>query len=144
MGVTIKFDSECLKHINLFQSITKASVKDCIISLDRVLFIVSKGQAGLAIGKNGANIRNLQRLMKKRIEVIEFNDDLVSFLNNIFRPVRVREFEEASRSDSRRVIKISVESDNTQISPKAFVRSKIKKARPLLKKYFDIDDVTIG
>ena len=144
MGVTIKFDSECLKHINLFQSITKASVKDCIVGFDRVLFVVSSGQAGLAIGKNGANIRNLQRLIKKRVEVVEFNSDLVSFLNNIFRPVRVREFEEPSRSDSRRVIKVSVESDSNQISPKSFVRGKIKKARPLLKKYFDIDDVTIG
>ena len=67
-----------MKHINLFQSITKASVKDCIVGLDRVLFVVNQGQAGLAIGKSGVNIRNLQRLMKKRIEVIEFNSELIS------------------------------------------------------------------
>jgi len=144
MVVKIKLDVECLKHINLFQSVTKASVKDCVMDYDRVLFIVNPGQAGLAIGKGGVNIRNLQRLIKKKIEVLEFNDDLRLFLNNIFRPVKVTDVEDVDRSDDKRVIKVSVEADPSQISPKAFVRGKIKKARPLLKKYFDVDDVTIG
>jgi len=138
---TIKLDSECLKHINLFQAVTKAGVKDCIIDLDRVLFIVKAGQAGLAIGKSGVNIRNLERLIKKKVEIVEFNDDLTSFLNNIFRPVRVKEAVNAD-INNRSIVKVTIDNDS-HINPKSFVRAKIKKARGLIKKYFNVDDINI-
>lgn len=142
-GVTIKLDSECLKHINLFQSVTKASVKDCIIDNDRILFVVNKGQAGLAIGKSGVNIKNLRRLLKKNIEVIEFSESLPEFLNNVFRPLKVTEvIDSESGNGLRKVIKVSIESEN-EINPKALARSKARKSRDLLKKYFNIDDINI-
>ncbi|MFA5406389.1 MAG: NusA-like transcription termination signal-binding factor [Candidatus Nanoarchaeia archaeon] len=140
-NLKIIFDNECLKHINLFQSITKASVKDCIIDLDKIMFVVKEGQAGLAIGKNGANIKNLQRLIKKKVEIIEFNNDLKSFLDNIFRPVKVKESVNVD-GGNRRVVKVSVENDN-HINSKSYVKSKVKKARGLLKRYFNIDDINI-
>lgn len=141
-GVKIKLDSECLKHINLFQAVTKASVKDCIIDIDRILFVVNKGQAGLAIGKNGGNIKNLRRLLKKNVEVVEYSDVLPEFLNNIFRPVKVKDVINPEMNAARKVVRVSIEGED-QINPKALAHSKIRKARGLLKKYFDIDDVNI-
>ncbi len=141
-GLKIKLNSETLKHINLFQTITKASVKDCVINLDKLLFIVNKGQAGLAIGRNGSNIKNLQRLMKKKIEILEFNDDLQVFLSNVLRPVKVLKLEPVNRTDNKRVMKMLVETDG-RINPKVYVKGKIKKVRPLLKKYFNVDDIQI-
>lgn len=141
-SVTIKFDSECLKHINLFQSVTKASVKDCIIDFDKILFVVNKGQAGLAIGKNGNNIKNLRRLLKKNIEVVEYSESLIEFLNNIFRPVKVKNIVNPEENAVKKVVRVNIESEE-QINPKALARSKARKARDLLKKYFNIDDVNI-
>ena len=139
----IKLDKDCLKHIDLFQKITKAQVKDCIINHEKVLFVVNPGQAGVAIGKNGVNIKRIQGLIKKNVEVIEFNNDLLSCLNNLFRPTRIKEFVKANRGD-KEVIRLTIDSpsvNNHQVNYKTFVRSKAKKARLLLKKYFNIDDI---
>ncbi len=140
-SIRLKFDSETLKHINLFQSVTKATVKDCIIDTNKVLFVVERGQAGLAIGKNGTNIRNMERLLKKKVEVLEFSNDLKSFLDNIIRPIKVIGVERYNRN-GREGVKMSIDPDN-HINPKSFAKLRIKKTRFLLKKYFNIDDVNL-
>ncbi len=143
MGVRIKLDIESLRFINLFQSITKATVKDCIVDDDKVLFVVKDGQAGMAIGREGVNIKNIQRLIKRRVEVVEFSDDLKRFINNLLRPIRVVDLMPVNRSDGKHVFRITVEGDGN-VNPKVYVKGKIKKVRSLLKKYFSVDDVTIG
>ncbi|MGH9878092.1 MAG: NusA-like transcription termination signal-binding factor, partial [Nitrososphaerales archaeon] len=58
----IKLTSDELQLMSLFHSVTGATARDCIIDekLDRVIFVVSKGEMGLAIGKSGATIKTLQ------------------------------------------------------------------------------------
>ncbi len=143
MGVRIKLSVESLRFINLFQSITKATVKDCIVDDDKVLFVVKEGQAGMAIGRDGVNIKNIQRLIKRRVEVVEFSSDLKRFINNLLRPVRVVDLEPVNRGDGKRVFRVTVEGDGS-VNPRVYVKGKIKKSRFLLKNYFNIDDVTIG
>ncbi|HLE06885.1 MAG TPA: NusA-like transcription termination signal-binding factor [Candidatus Nanoarchaeia archaeon] len=141
-GYRIKLDADCLRHMSLFQSVTKASAKDCLIDLDKILFVVNTGQAGMAIGKEGVNIKNLQRLVKKKVEIVEFNSNLIDFLNNVFRPIKVKDISDAGKNDGKRVIKITIESGD-HINPKAFIKGKIKRTRDLIKKYFDVDEVLI-
>ena len=54
--------------ISLFQSVTNATARDCVVDekMDRVIFIVNKGQMGLAIGKGGATIKQLQNVVAKK------------------------------------------------------------------------------
>ena len=55
--------------MSLFQNITGAVARDCVVDekMDRVIFIVNKGQMGLAIGKGGATIRQLQGIVTKKV-----------------------------------------------------------------------------
>ena len=57
MTQKIKLTPDEFRLISLFQSITSASARDCIVDdkMERVIFIVNKGHMGLAIGKGGAN-----------------------------------------------------------------------------------------
>ena len=47
--------------MSLFQNITGAVARDCVVDekMDRVIFIVNRAM-GLAIGKGGSTIRQLQ------------------------------------------------------------------------------------
>ena len=56
MTEKIKLTSDELRLMSLFQSITSATARDCIMDerMERVIFVVNKGHMGLAIGKGGA------------------------------------------------------------------------------------------
>ncbi len=83
MGTT--FDTNTIRLINLFENVTKAAVKDCYVddSNHVVYFIVNEGDIGLAIGKNGSAVKNVEMMIKKNIRIFEFSNDLSTFVKNI-------------------------------------------------------------
>ena len=64
----IKYDSESMKLITLFESMTGAKVKDCIAN-DKLVFVMEENEMGRAIGKNGINIKRLENKLKKKIKL---------------------------------------------------------------------------
>ncbi|MDH5794590.1 MAG: KH domain-containing protein, partial [Candidatus Bathyarchaeota archaeon] len=42
-----------MRHIALFESITGATVRDCVIdeNFDRIIFVIKEGDVGIAIGR---------------------------------------------------------------------------------------------
>ena len=80
--------TEIIGYINLFESFTRARVKDCYPGINALIFIVYEGEAGKAIGKRGENIKRLTNLLKKRIKVVEFNDNPVKFILNLISPIK--------------------------------------------------------
>jgi len=87
----IRLDVDTIKLIALFESVTRAGVRDCITAEDRVIFIVGKGQAGAAIGERGDNIHRLRDMLRKNVEIIEWADSPESFVRNIFHAFKVSE-----------------------------------------------------
>ena len=73
-----KLSNEAIKCMGLFQNITKAFAVDCVVG-ERVTFVVSQGQMGLAIGKGGENIRKMSRLLKKPVDVVEYAEGFEKF-----------------------------------------------------------------
>jgi len=69
MPQTIKLTTDQMRLISLFQNVTGASARDCVEDekQNRVIFVVNEGKMGLAIGKGGAHIRNLQNIVKKNV-----------------------------------------------------------------------------
>src|SRR3989338_4190954 len=75
--------------ISVFENVTKTKVKDCIAHEDSLIFIVEQNEIGRAIGKNGQNAKMLERLLKKKIRIVEFNPDVGQFVKNIAYPLKV-------------------------------------------------------
>ena len=50
----VELDNDSLKCISIFEGITGAQVADCLITPDSFVFVVSTGEMGRAIGKNGS------------------------------------------------------------------------------------------
>lgn len=80
--------TEIIGYINLFENLTRSRVKDCYQGINALIFIVYEGEAGKAIGKRGENIKRLTNLLKKRIKVVEFNDNPVKFISNLISPIK--------------------------------------------------------
>ncbi len=85
----IKFDTSTMQYIAFFEGLTNARVKDCLGLEEKIVFIVNKGHLGLAIGKNSVNLKKLKFVLKKNIDIIEYSDDVVVFIKNIFHNYKV-------------------------------------------------------
>jgi N utilization substance protein A len=78
----LTFDTDTIRLITLFENITRAPVKDCLVDSDTntIYFIVEEGKIGVAIGKNGNSVRHVERVIGKTIKIFEFSKDIVSFV----------------------------------------------------------------
>ena len=90
----IKYDINVMKFISLFESATGSNLRDCFIQEEKIMFIVKSGQIGKALGKRGANIRKLENLLKKKIRIIEFDEDVLQFVKNAVYPLQIKDISE--------------------------------------------------
>ena len=59
---------------------------------------------GLAIGKKGDNIKRLQNVLGRRIEMVEYAEDPEMFITNIFKPAEVINIERGTDTTPVNVI----------------------------------------
>ena len=87
----MKYDSETLKLISLFEKITRSNLKDIIPYKESYIFIVEPGQLRKALGKENVNLKKIQEALGKRIKIVEFNKDVKTFIKNLVYPLKVTE-----------------------------------------------------
>ena len=136
MERTISFKER--RYIEELRILTKSTAIDCIIDerFDRIIYVIRPGDMGLAIGKKGDNIRRMQNVLGKKVEMVEYADTPELFLENIFKPAEV----------------VSVSRDMETNKLNALVKKKadvgiaigkggctIEKARLLLRRFYDLD-----
>ena len=140
----IKLTSDELRLMSLFQSVTSATARDCIVDekMDRVIFVVNKGQMGLAIGKGGSTIKQLQNVVAKKIELVEFSDDPAEFIRNMLNADMVNDVRISDRNDGRKQAIIMVDQRKKGAVVGREGRN-AEKARLLAKRHFQITNVQI-
>ena len=140
----IKLTSDELRLMSLFQSITSATARDCIVDdkMDRVIFVVNKGQMGLAIGKGGSTIKQLQNMVAKKIELVEFSDDPAEFIRNMLNADMVNDVRILERSDGTKQAVVTVDPRKKGAVVGREGRN-AEKARLLARRYFQISNVLI-
>jgi len=135
----IKLTSDELRLISLFSSVTSATARDCILDekMDRVIFVVNKGQMGLAIGKGGATIKQLQEVIARKVELVEFSDNAVDFIRNMLNAEMVSEVRINERMDGSQQAIVTVDARKKGAVVGREGRN-AEKARLLAKRYFNI------
>ena len=130
--------------MSLFQSITSATARDCIVDdkMDRVIFVVNKGQMGLAIGKGGSTIKQLQNMVAKKIELVEFSDDPAEFIRNMLNADMINDVRISERSDGTKQAVVTVDPRKKGAVVGREGRN-AEKARLLARRYFQISNVLI-
>jgi N utilization substance protein A len=144
MSSGIRFTSREMRFIALFESITGAMVKDCIIDdeLNRIIFVIKKGEVGMAIGKRGKNIRLLEKMTGKRHEIIEHSDNPAQFIKNALKPARVKEIRITERPDGKTIAVVAVNPKDKGVAIGKNGRN-AERIRFLAKRYFQIQHVSI-
>ena len=144
MTQKIKLTPDEFRLISLFQSITSASARDCIVDdkMERVIFIVNKGHMGLAIGKGGATIKQLQNVIAKKVELVEYSDNASEFIRNILNSEMVNDIKINERSDGSKQAVVFVDPKRKGVVVGREGRN-AEKARLLAKRYFQISNVLI-
>jgi transcription termination/antitermination protein NusA len=140
----IKLTSDELRLMSLFQSITSATARDCIVDdrMERVIFVVDKGQMGLAIGKGGSTIKQLQNVVGKKVELVEFSDDPAEFIRNMLNADMVNDVRISDRNDGTKQAVVIVDQRKKGAVVGREGRN-AEKARLLAKRYFQISNVLI-
>lgn len=140
----IRFTSREMRYIALFESITGATVKDCIIDdeLNRIIFIIKEGDVGIAIGKGGKNIHMLERMTGKKHEIIEHSEKPAQFIKNALKPAHVNEIRISERTDGKTIAVVSVDPKDKGVAIGKNGRN-AERIRFLAKRYFQIQNVSI-
>ena len=144
MSGKIRLTGDEIRYIALFESMTGAVVKDCIIDnkLDRVIYLVKPGDIGLAIGKRGSHIKLLRNMLRKNVEVIEYSDDQAMLIKNALAPARVKDVRITERTNGQKVAFVVVEPKDKGVAIGKNGRT-AERTRFLAKRYFEIDHVII-
>lgn len=132
MAVTLT--AELIGYINTLENISKAKVKDSFIDKNGILvFVINQGEIGKAIGKGGVNIRRLSTLLKKKVKLIEFNENVLEFVKNSIQPLQASLTQEDN--------KIILESTDTTTKAKLIGRDRqnIIALNELVNRYFKVE-----
>ncbi|RMF29325.1 MAG: NusA-like transcription termination signal-binding factor [Candidatus Nitrosothermus koennekii] len=140
----IKLTSDELQMISLFQNVSSATARDCIIDekMDRLIFVVEKGQMGLAIGKSGSTIKTLQSVMGKKVELVEYSEDPAEFIKNALGSQYIQDVKINETASGNKVAVVVVDPSKKGIVVGREGRN-AERARMLARRYFDISNVLI-
>ncbi|WP_415281872.1 NusA-like transcription termination signal-binding factor [Candidatus Nitrososphaera sp. FF02] len=140
----IKLTSDELRLISLFTSVTSATARDCIVDdkMDRVIFVVNKGQMGLAIGKGGVTIKQLQQVVGRKVELVESSDSAEEFIRNMLGADMVSAVRISERMDGSKQATVTVDARKKGAVVGREGRN-AEKARLMAKRYFHITSVLI-
>ena len=134
----IKYSSDIMKYISLFESVTGAKVRDCIVNED-VIFVVHENEMGRAIGKQGSNIKRIEGILKKKIRLVESSNDVSQFIQNLIYPIRAQEIKEEDGM-------VTIYGSDTKTRGMLIGRDKhkINSINDIVKRYFKIKEVKVA
>ncbi|HEX16962.1 MAG TPA: NusA-like transcription termination signal-binding factor [Thermoplasmatales archaeon] len=133
--------TEDIHKMRLASSLTKADIIDCIEDEDTLIFIVSKGFLGLAIGKNARNVERLREIFRKNVRFVELDDDEKRFIINLFKPFKVEDVR-IEDVGNRKVAKLKVSpTEKSKVIGKGGRNVRI--AREIAQRHSSIDDIQI-
>jgi len=135
--VRIKYNLDVMKYISLFESLTGAKVKDCIVD-DKITFIIHQNEMGKAIGKQGSNIKRVENTFKKKLKLVEFNEDISKFITNLLYPLKIKEIREENGV-------YSIIGGDTQTRGMIIGRDRqnINSLIDIVKRYFKIEEIKV-
>src|SRR3989338_1187192 len=115
---------------------TGARVKDCIPDL--AMFIVEKGDMGLAMGRNMRNLKSVESALRKHVKVLEFDVNVEKFVSNIIHPLVA----EAKLEGKNLIIKGGDRETRARLIGRD--RSNLGRISSIVKRHFNVEDVSVA
>ena len=144
-GRIIKLISEELGLMSLFQDISKAAAVDCVIDskIERILFAVKREEMGLAVGRSGGTVKNIQKAIGRPVELVEWSDDPKQFVMNSLNPLLITEVRMSEQSDGNKETATVVVDGKKMGAVLGIGGRNAERARLLAKRHFSIERIRI-
>jgi N utilization substance protein A len=139
----VKITGDEMKFIQLLQNMTGATIVDCIIDEETIIFTVKKGEIGLAVGKGGEKIKRFRALTNKQVEIFEFIEDPDKVLRNALKPANVKDIRMVDKVGGGKIAMVNIDPHDKGIAIGKNGEN-IKKIRFLAKRYFDFENVIVN
>ncbi|QGA80777.1 NusA-like transcription termination signal-binding factor [Candidatus Nanohalobium constans] len=137
---TATYDTEMIRTLSMFESLTDVEARDCMMKEDEAYFIVPEGKAGMAIGKGGKVVKKVQNQLGKNVKIFEYKDNLGAFVNNLV-SVDIRSLDIQDTEDGK-TVEINVSNDNKgQLVGRD--GENIDSIRDILKRTHNVNEVTV-
>jgi len=125
--------------MNIFAKITRTNVKDCFVDNNGLLtFIVNELDIGKAVGKKASNVRTIENRLKKRIKIVGYSENLLTFIKNIIYPLAVREIIEEEG-----VVSITPNDSKTKSLLIGRNAQNLRNTETIVKRYFSINEIKV-
>ncbi len=140
MARTLSDDAR--QYIAAFEDETGATATDCVIDDEgnRLVFVVSTGEMGRAIGPGGRTVRELEDRLGTTVELVEDASTPEDFVANALAPAAV--YNVTISENDTTVAYTEVAEEDTGVAIGEDGRN-IETARVLTQRHFDIDDIQI-
>lgn len=99
-------DNDTFRYLNAFGTLTGVSAIDCFEGKDEIIYVVEAGKIGVAVGKGGVNIKKVERLLNRRIRLVEYSSDPMTFMRNVLYPIKVPNLYISTKSSGDKVMNI--------------------------------------
>jgi len=134
---------DTMRAITLFEGITNVRVKDCIEFEARLVYIVEPGALAKAIGRKGRNLTRMREIVKKRVQVVEWNQDVEQFIRRVFNEYGVQKVVFEDRGESKHAtVYVDPEKKASAIGKNG---ANLKISHEVISSYFeDIKSINIG
>ncbi|MBS3149889.1 NusA-like transcription termination signal-binding factor [Candidatus Woesearchaeota archaeon] len=134
----MKLNNESIKLINLFEVLTGARVKDCYMNNDKVMFIVEHGDIRKVVSNNGSKIKKLEAMIKKKVKIVEYSDNIVEFLKSYVSPIKALSIEV-----NNEIVEIKVEDMRERGILIGRDRKNLDSLKNITKKYFNVENIKV-
>lgn len=135
----IVYDSNLIKIMSMFESVTNVQLKDCINLPGEFIFIVNTNDVGKAVGTKGRNVHALENALRARVKIVEFNEDPVSFIKNLIYPLQAAEVESVEGT-----LVLTTQDGKTRSMLIGRNANKLRSFEAIVKRHFQINEVKVN
>lgn len=137
----IRLSDEARQLIGFIEEESGATVRDCLVDDERVVFVVAPGEMADAIGPQGRTVARIEDRVNKRVELVEDADDPGTFVANALRPAAVYDVTVRDREGET----VAYAEVNTADFGAAIGRDgqNIRTATDLADRHFDVDAIEL-
>jgi len=126
-----------MRHLNLFNQVTRVHTRFCVKYNDTIIFCVPREFVARAIGEEGRNVKRISEILQKKVRVIQCPRDIRDvrgFIGIIVKPVNFKNLEV-------RGSEIILTAGNTQSKAALIGRDKRRffEMQKIVKDFFDMD-----
>jgi N utilization substance protein A len=134
----ITFDTEILKLMKLFDDMTHSKLKDCFFDREKLVFLVEQGELAKALGKNKQNVGKMEKLLNRKIKIVEFSPDRLTFIKNYITPLKIEGISE--EGDVVTIVGTDTKTKGLLIGIKA---QNLRNLEKIVGKYFTVQEIKV-